>query len=180
MSKEFTKIVTMSGATIDPLNPHREDINIEDIAHALSLTCRFSGHTRFFYPVARHCMMVADFLPSPFKLYGLLHDAAEAYLTDIPRPFKSRIPGYIAIENNLHGAILEALGIPSPSLEIADAIHIADEKALRIEHQQLIPNTSYWPYGVEEWSQKIEEEYWQITQQKFIGRYDEYTLSSFR
>jgi sialic acid synthase SpsE len=76
-----------------------EKITIEDIAHALSNQCRFSGHVERFYSVAQHSVLVASF--SKNKLAGLLHDASEAYLVDVPRPIKPEFPAYAEIEKNI-------------------------------------------------------------------------------
>jgi uncharacterized protein len=83
-----TKIETYSGRWFEPLNPNPADINIGDIAHALSNQCRFSGHTSRHYSVAEHSVHVSKKLPTGLMLFGLLHDASEAYLVDIPAPLK--------------------------------------------------------------------------------------------
>ena len=82
-------IQTFTGRKVDPLDMGPGDINIHDIAHALSLKCRFVGHVRTFYSVAQHSVLVARNVPSSMALWGLLHDAAEAYLPDIASPIKS-------------------------------------------------------------------------------------------
>lgn len=71
-----------------PLNPKIEDIDIFDIAHALSMQCRFSGHVNNFYSVAEHCVHVSNICDPQFAKHALLHDASEAYLVDIPKPLK--------------------------------------------------------------------------------------------
>jgi uncharacterized protein len=103
-------IRTFTGRMFWPLNPRPEDLDIRDIAHALSLVCRFTGHTRSFYSVADHSLRVSylaenqvrnnwrgilgfpDFNGLAFfrevALWGLLHDASEAYLCDVPSPIK--------------------------------------------------------------------------------------------
>lgn len=71
---------------INPLNLKADDIDIEDIAHSLSNLCRFNGRVTEFYSVAEHCVHVSSFCKN--KLWGLLHDASEAYLGDMIRPIK--------------------------------------------------------------------------------------------
>ena len=75
---------TYTGIQFWPLDPRPEEIDIQDIAHALSLLCRFNGHCQRFYSVAEHSVHVSTILAPEFGLWGLLHDAAEAYLSDIP------------------------------------------------------------------------------------------------
>jgi len=81
-------ILTYTGKRFDTLNPKPEDICIEDIAHALSMICRFGGHCRQFYSVAQHCLLVSCNLPVEAELWGLMHDAAEAYVGDVVTPIK--------------------------------------------------------------------------------------------
>jgi len=87
-------IQTFTGIRFYPLSPRPEDINIEDIAHALSMKCRFNGHASEFYSVAWHSVLVSIECKIQYPkhpnlwLWGLLHDAAEAYLPDVPRPIK--------------------------------------------------------------------------------------------
>jgi hypothetical protein len=95
MMRKGDWIQTFTGVRFYPLDPQPEDINIEDIAHALSMKCRFNGHTSEFYSVAWHSVLVSIECEKQFPkqpnlgLWGLLHDAAEAYLPDIPRPIKN-------------------------------------------------------------------------------------------
>jgi uncharacterized protein len=81
-------IETFTGVVFYPLDPRPEEICIEDVAHSLSLQCRFAGHCREFYSVAEHSVRVSRELPAELALWGLLHDAAEAYLVDLRRPIK--------------------------------------------------------------------------------------------
>lgn len=86
-------IQTFKGKKFFPLEPRIEDICIEDIAHSLSMQCRFAGHSKEFYSVAQHCNAMVNCWfngheNKEFAKYALLHDASEAYLTDIPRPLK--------------------------------------------------------------------------------------------
>src|SRR5438552_3035736 len=84
-------IQTFTGKKFFPLEPNADDICIEDIAHSLSMQCRFNGHSKQFYSVAQHSVLIASWWFGDYpKLakYALLHDASEAYLSDIPRPLK--------------------------------------------------------------------------------------------
>ena len=72
-------IITASGKRFYLRRPTPADIDAGDVAHALAHICRFNGHTREFYSVAQHSILVSRLLPDELKLAGLLHDAAEAY-----------------------------------------------------------------------------------------------------
>jgi hypothetical protein len=103
-------IRTYTGIMFDPLNPDPALINMVDIAHALSLLCRANGHFRNFYSVAQHsinCMEEAKArgYSRKVQLACLLHDAGEAYLSDVTRPVKQEIPKYLEIEKPLQDLI---------------------------------------------------------------------------
>ena len=132
-------IFTFTGRTIRPLDPDPQDIVIEDIAHALANQCRFTGHTKSFYSVAEHCILASQCVPFEFRLEALLHDASEAYLSDIARPVK-KAPGfsetYLHYEAQLERAIGKRFGIPG---SMSDAVRAADEAMLKSEIQFLMP-----------------------------------------
>jgi uncharacterized protein len=98
-------IQTYTGVKFCTLNPNPEMVFIEDIAHALSNLCRFAGHVREFYSVAQHSVLVSHYCAPEDALWGLLHDAAEAYLLDMPAPYK-RHPSFARYRQ--HEARLEA------------------------------------------------------------------------
>lgn len=84
-------VQTYTGKRFVLASPDAAAVCIDDIAHSLSLQCRFNGHTREFYSVAQHSLLVASLLPGRAALYGLLHDASEAYTGDIVTPVKSTL-----------------------------------------------------------------------------------------
>ncbi len=115
-------IRTYMGTYFNVFDPKPSLIHIEDIAHVLAQECRFGGHLPFFYSVAQHSLAVMNQVPKPLKLQALLHDASEAYLRDIPKPIKDRMPEYKAIENNLMVAIASRFGFDWPkSREVKEA-----------------------------------------------------------
>jgi hypothetical protein len=128
-------IQTFTGKAFDPLSDDPGLIDIRDIAHALSMQCRFNGHCRAFYSVAQHSVHVSQVTPAPLALWGLLHDAAEAYLSDLPRPVKSQFPLFSQWEDRLLGRILQEYGLTMP---MPDAVRQADERLLMTEARDLM------------------------------------------
>ena len=103
-------IKTYTGSMFDPLNPDPKLMDIADIAHALSMLCRANGHFKSFYSVGQHsvnCMKEAKArgYSEKVQLACLLHDASEAYLSDVTRPVKQELPKYLEIEKPLQDAI---------------------------------------------------------------------------
>lgn len=133
-------IQTYTGRKFDPLAPDPEQIVIEDIAHALSNQCRFAGHTKRFYSVAEHSIEVGMLCSAASKLWGLLHDASEAYLVDLPRPLKrcNDLSNYSKIEARVMEAVCERFGLSMP--EPADVAE-SDNIMLATEASQLM----IWP-----------------------------------
>ncbi len=104
---------TFTGKTVNPMYLTPKDIDIRDIAHALSRICRFGGHFAGFCSVAEHSVNVSKHVPAHLALDGLLHDAAEAYLGDMIRPLKM-LPAMKAFRDALENAervIAEFFGI---------------------------------------------------------------------
>jgi hypothetical protein len=135
MNRKGDWIQTYTGKKFYPLDPRPEDICIEDIAHALALTCRYNGHCKFFYSVAEHSVRsisTTDLLPElAEQRWLLMHDAAEAYIGDVPRPIKPMLSEFKEIENY----ILKVIGfkfqlgnIPHNKIERADRILLSTEK----------------------------------------------------
>jgi 5'-deoxynucleotidase YfbR-like HD superfamily hydrolase len=127
--------------------------DIETIAHALGNQCRYTGHVRKFYSVAEHSVLVADImhvlkLGNPFE--GLMHDAAEAYLSDIAAPWKVLLPDYKVLEAKIEKPLRKFYGVPEL---MGDGVKRADWLALFIEAQDLmVTGAKDWtsPEGVKE------------------------------
>lgn len=128
-------IQTYTGRQFWPTNPRSEDVCIEDIAHALSMKCRYTGHCKRFYSVAEHSVLVAEILPDAAKLWGLMHDAAEAYMPDVARPIKREISVLLEMDNRITIAIAEAFGL---SLPMPAEVHDADLVLLATERRDLM------------------------------------------
>jgi len=138
-------IQTSTGKAFDPFAPDPFLICIEDIAHALSNVCRFTGHTRSFYSVAQHSVEVATRLAPELQPYALLHDATEAYLLDLPTPLKQRpeFAFYRQAEADLLAAILRRFGLePTLPAEVKQM----DKRMLLLEKNRLLGKCEKpWP-----------------------------------
>ena len=134
---------TYTGLVVDPLHIEEKDICIEDIAHHLSLICRFSGACERFYSVGQHTIHVLDIVSSRIRdggeadritcLAALLHDASEAYTNDMIRPFKYSIKGLKELDSRILGVILKkygAIGADWSLIKKADHIMLATEAKL--------------------------------------------------
>lgn len=137
-------IETFQGERFQPLAPELSKIWIEDIAHALSNQCRFSGHCREFYSVAEHSVRVSRLLrdwgeDADVQMWGLLHDASEAYLVDLPTPLKAGEFGeaYRRAESVLMARVCERFGLAPPEPRV---VRVADATLLRTEARDLMPN----------------------------------------
>ena len=120
------------------LEPEPDQICIEDIAQALSMNCRFSGHVSKFYSVAEHCCIIADLVEAADKsssevLAALLHDASEAYICDIPRPIKPYLANYFDMELKIEKVIQQKYNITAKTelidyydYHILSLIHISE------------------------------------------------------
>ena len=125
-----TSIRTFTGKAFDLKVMDPETICIKDIAHALSNTARFGGHLKQLYSVAQHSVYVATLVPEELRLAALLHDASEAYLGDMPSPFKSMLPDFQYLENTLMSVIADKYDFEfplHPKIKKADAILLERE-----------------------------------------------------
>ena len=107
------RIMLHSGRLLDLTNPEPDQIEIDDIAHGLAHTCRYAGQCDGFYSVAEHSVLVS-YTARSAKLAALLHDAAEAFIGDLPRPLKLLIPQYKIIEMQLERAVFRRFGVAWP------------------------------------------------------------------
>jgi len=142
---------TYSGEKFYPSDPDISEINIEDIAHSLSNQCRFAGHTKEFYSVAQHCLLVSHHVPYNIALEGILHDAAEAYCQDLIRPIKYGFGfhEYRIVEQRLEGKIEEKFNLFSLS---SGVIKHHDNRALMTERRDLFLDSKarHYDWGIRE------------------------------
>lgn len=128
-------IQTFSGREYWPLDPRPDEVHIEDVAHHLSMICRYTGAVRKFYSVAEHSVLVSFLVPREHALTALLHDATEAYVTDIARPVKPFLPDYERIEALNWKAVAERFNLPQV---MPQCVHEADTAMLWVERHHLL------------------------------------------
>ena len=132
-------ILTRSGRKFDLANPNADMVDPTDIAHSLSMQCRFNGHTSSFYSVAQHCYLVADLVPAEHQLPALLHDATEAYVGEC----QNLESLYDQVERRVWIAICQRFDL-DPILP--DCVKHADLVALATEKRDLMPShPEPWP-----------------------------------
>lgn len=146
-------IQTYMGHKAFPASPSMMMLDIKDIAHSLSMQCRYAGHCNLFYSVAEHSVHIARALPPKLRLWGLLHDAPETYLVDVPRPVKPYLSNYEQLEEDLMKVIAERFYLvwPMPGLvKEYDNRILLDEKAQNLKDVGLDWNLSSFgePLGV--------------------------------
>jgi 5'-deoxynucleotidase YfbR-like HD superfamily hydrolase len=147
-------IQTYTGKKFYPLEPNRADIDILDIAHALSMQCRFAGHCTKFYSTAEHSVHLSrQFEDRNIARWALLHDAPEAYLVDVPRPIKPLLTNYSEIEDRLMDVIADRFGLPfmmPQCVKDADASIIHDERmfVMKMTDEEWESVDQFEPLGV--------------------------------
>lgn len=141
---------TFTGRKFYPLTPASEDVDPVDIAHALSLLCRYGGHVDRFYSVAEHCVLMSQWVEDHaapgdperarrLALWALLHDATEAYVVDVPRPLKRNLSDYKAIEFGVMIAIVARFNLWTP--QMPPTVKLADDRILLTERNALMAAT---------------------------------------
>lgn len=143
-------ITTYTGKHFNPTEPDMALVDIQDIAHALSLTCRGNGHVKTFFSVGQHCINTAK--EAAAREYSqrvilacLLHDASEAYMSDVPRPLKPSMPEYIATENRLLNLIYEKFLGSSLTREEQMLVKSVDNDLLYYDLKELLNEASDLP-----------------------------------
>ncbi len=138
-----TVIALASGGFMSFPFPKVEQIKIEDIARGLSQICRFGGQTRCFYSVAEHSVRVSEFSDRQDALAGLLHDAAEAYIGDLPSPIKVHLPGYQELETRIWKEIAFKFSLLQ---KLPESVKQADYFMLAVESRDLMPTSAVWRF----------------------------------
>jgi hypothetical protein len=167
-------ILTASGLTFDILDTTPEMVCIDDIAHALSQGNRFTGHTKFPYPVSQHSRLGSYIIPQVYALRFLLHDASEAYLGDMNRPLKHFTPAgieYRKVENRIQEIIYSKFGLHGEDPEI---IHDIDNQMLYAEKAQIMAPTEWrnqWSKDKKAADVKILETTFRVNKALFLDRF---------
>lgn len=146
-----TWMQTFTGKQFYPLSAQPEDIDILDIAHALSMQCRYNGHTTQLYTVAQHCVLLSELVSPEVALWALLHDATEAYAGDMVRPLKQLLPEYQAIEDDLMKVIADKYGLDAQMPEevcAADTRILLDERAALLSAPPADWEVEGEPFGI--------------------------------
>lgn len=178
--KAVDYIETYTGRKFFPLRPSVEAVTIIDIAHHLSQQCRYSGATRFFYSTAQHCVLLATYAAKVMHastldcLQILMHDAAEAYLVDIPRPIKQHMPEFRMWDKRINDTIREWLWLsdePMPSFQDEiDSRIIVDERA-----QVMSDSGNDWGHNLEPLGVQITPWHSYHAEQQFLVLYAAWT-----
>ena len=149
-------VQTYTGKKFSLINPSPEDVDIIDIAYSLSRQCRFNGHTLFFYSVAQHSSLVSQNVSKENEKWGLLHDAAEAYIGDIVRPLKHLLGDQLkAIEYNIQYCIAQKFNLSTWA--IPTEVFRIDQSILHDESLQVMnfPHPDDWQLSEEPLEIKI-------------------------
>lgn len=136
-------ITTYSKKPLDPVTAEADEIKLVDIAHALSLMCRANGHFPYFYSVAQHCVncvkeAAARGYSRRVQLGCLLHDASEAYLSDVTRPIKQLLPYYLEVEERLQNVIFDKWITPPLTEKERAQIFEVDDALLYHEFMEIM------------------------------------------
>lgn len=167
---------TATGRKFWPMDARADEVFIEDIAHSLSMQCRYAGHVLRYYSVAEHSVLIARHLRGQYDeqtaLWGLLHDASEAYLIDVPRPVKPYLAGYKAAEAKVMAAVCDRFGLPH---DMPPEVHEADERIIADELVNLVPMDWHARYAAKELGVRLR--YWPPEQarEEFMATFEALT-----
>lgn len=174
--KNFTHIYTHSGKLVDVENVDPEQLDIRDIAEALSKQCRYGGQCHRFYSVAEHSVLMSYLVPPEDAFAALMHDATEAYVVDVPRGVKNAIGGeYARVEANVWRGLVKKFGLPSV---LPASVKYMDNAILLAEKEQIMhPSIPPWLVGMGFEKPEVEIEGWEPTlaRYRFLKRFFELT-----
>ncbi len=169
-------ISLLSGGQFYYNRPEDSEVEIEDIASALSNVCRFSGHLPCFYSVAQHLVNTSRVVPPEFAFTALMHDTAEAFTNDLPTPLKWTLPVFKDLEGKIESAMANRFGFQYP---YPDEVKLADTQMLLLEKNYVKMDASEWQYyndiPFEHLVDKVDLKGWQPIRAKreFLERFEE-------
>lgn len=151
------------------LRPTVKQLDIVDIAYALSGINRFTGHTR--YNVAQHCCYCCDNVSENIKLEALMHDASEAYTGDCNSPLKLLLPQFKEIEQRVEKVIAKKFKLVFP---FPAGVKTADLIMLATEMRDLMNGADYKDLPFEPLKEKIQVWDSERSHKEFLDRYEKY------
>jgi hypothetical protein len=173
-------VTTAAGIDFDYNNPQPEMIEPRALAYQLSLEGRWSNNTHFPYSVAQHSLLVASRIEEPaFRIYGLLHDAAEHVTRDLPTPFKLWLLAHgadvVGLEHRILASVWQRFDLPAPTPAINVAVDEADARALATEYRDVVKGKSptWRPKGAP-WSTIVKQMRADKVEEQFLARLDDY------
>lgn len=169
-------VVTWSGKHFHLWDAKPEEVCIEDIAHALSLQCRFNGHVDRFYSVAEHSVIMSRLVEPGMELAGLMHDSAEAYIGDMVSPLKhsGHLDAYKAVEELVGRVICQHFGIEYGQTESPD-LKILDRRLCATEAKTFFPEPPGWTGTFKDTSIVPEGLTPKQAEKEFLARFKELT-----
>ena len=172
-------ITTYTGIWFYPTAPRAEDIDIRDIAHSLSLMCRGNGHVKTFFSVGQHCILCAkeaeaEKLSPRMILACLLHDASEAYLSDVPRPFKKEIPRYNEWEDTILDIIYKKYLGSTLNNEEQSQLKRIDDSLLYFDIEELLFETPKIPKPIVKIIPDYKMKPFEETEKEYLEMFYEY------
>lgn len=183
MTLQFKK-TTSNGVSFNFDNPTPGMIDIRCIAYELSMLNRWGGNLLFEYRVSQHSILVANNISRPeWRIYGLLHDAAEAYIGDVVSPLKAWItfqgadlPG---LERRILDCVWRKFDLAAPTKEIAKAVHVADQRALATEWRDVVKGKNDdWQPQAPTFSSRIKYKHWSKVEETFLQHFNAYLYAA--
>lgn len=163
-------IQTYTGKKFFLINPQPDDVDIYDIAHHLAQICRFVGATRDFYSVAQHSIFLSHRVPKEFALWGLFHDAAEAYVGDLSSSLKKDMHVFKEMEQKILHVIAKHFGLEWP---MPKEVKEADGRTLATERRDVMRYAGLdWELDAEPYDQIIKPIGYDQAEVSFLSRYD--------
>lgn len=174
-NKDVTWMFIRNGKRLFIDNPQPDDFELDTIAHALAMIPRFCGQTKRFWSVANHSILVSSLCPPKYKLFGLFHDASEAYLTDLPRPIKYH-PDVIKVYGPIEDKFMRAISIRfkfDMDEEACAAVKAADDIVGSTELRDFVdlPPSFSLPKNVLDLNLMNESMPWEAAKELFLGTY---------